>query len=269
MTQALKQRWSGFIAKIHGRLDDIMRESEQGMQGLFAQHPDDFLPVINAMSGLDARIRVLENKLQDTWDELVEAKFSSAGIVDTGLDMKSDARHALEWKWAAWKARIAADFYRRLEPTAKAAAAEPVHCTQCATPIPRTSKVAMAAITCPACGAVSQVAPSKEMSTYYGGMPGAFADEQTVGLREQIDAFREQCDRWRRDRSWAPEPLQNYERWEEMERHYWVTRTKIACELAGKAFDQELIDARMRQFIKYSLECEQVWVKAKGRIAGS
>ncbi|HGG56618.1 MAG TPA: hypothetical protein ENK31_02350, partial [Nannocystis exedens] len=156
MNEALIQRWSGFIGKIDGRLDDIMRESEQGMQGLFAQHPDDFLPVINAMNGLDARFRVLLDKLQDTWDDKVADKFSSAGMIDRGLDMKSDARLALEEKWAAWKARVVADFYRQLEPAAKAAAAEPVHCTQCATPIQRTQKAAMAAITCPACSAVNQ-----------------------------------------------------------------------------------------------------------------
>lgn len=267
MNDALIQRWQGFIAKINGRLQEIMSESEQGMQGLFAQHPDDFLPVTNAMSGLDARVRVLRDKLQDTWDQQVEDKFSDAGIIDRGLDMKSDAEFEIDWSWAAWKARIAADFYRRLEPAAQAAAAVPVHCSQCGMPLQRTSYAELVAIACPGCNAVNQVAPTKDMVAYWGGMPRAFADEQTVGLRREIAKFREDCDRWRRDRGWAPEPLANYERWEQMERNYWVTHTRILCELAGKPFDQALVDARMHQFIKYSLECEQVWVRAKGRIA--
>lgn len=266
MSQALIQRWQGFIAKIQGRLQEIMSEGEQGMYALFEQHPGDYMPVTNAMSGLDARVRVLRDKLQDTWDSQVEDKFSDADILDRGLDMKADAEHELEWSWTAWKARIAAEFYRRLEGPARAAAAEPVHCSQCSAPLQRARLGEIESITCPACNAVNQVAPSKEMMTYFSGMPRAFADEQSVGLRREIAAFRESCDRWRRDRDWAPEPLENYERWEQMERNYWVTHTRIMSELSGKPFDQELVDARMHQFIKYSLECEQVWVRAKGRL---
>lgn len=266
MSQALIQRWQGFIAKIHGRLGEIMAESEQGIRGLMAQDPYDFLPITNAMSGLDARVRVLRDKLDETWDGQVEDKFSDADILDKGLDMKSDAEHELDWTWTAWKAKMAAEFYRNIEAPARAAAQQPVHCTQCSMVLQRTSYAEMAAIACPGCGAVNQVAPTKEMAAYWGGMPRAFADEQTVHLRKEIEAFREQCDRWRRARNWAPEPLQNYERWEQMERNYWVTHTKIMGELSGKGFDQALVDARMKQFIKYSLECEQVWVAAKGKI---
>lgn len=267
MSDALIQRWQGFIAKIHGRLQEIMTESEQGMRGLFAQHPHDFLPVTNALSGLDARVRVLRDKLQDTWDQQVEDKFSDAGIINEGLDMLSDARHEIEWTWTAWKARIAAEFYRQLEPTATAAAAEPVRCSQCASPLERTRYAEVVSLPCPACGAVNQISPTPEMIAYWGGMPRAFADEQTVDLLREIEQFREQCDRWRRARDWAPEPLENYERWEQMQRNYWVTHTKIMSELAGKPFDQALVDSRMKQFIQNTLEREQVWVRAKGRIS--
>lgn len=266
MSQALIQRWDGFIGKIKGRLQEIMAETEQGVRGLIAQNPTDFLPITNAMSGLDARVRVLEDKLESTWDDSVEDKFSDANILDTGIDMKTDARHWIEWTWAKFKAKMAAEFYRSLEPAARAAAAQPINCSQCAGPLQRTKYAATEAITCPACNAVNQVSPTKEMFAYYGGMPAAYADEQTIHLREEMEAFREQCDRWRRARNWAAEPLQNFEKWEQMERNYWVTNTKIQCELAGKPFDQDLVDARMKQFIKYSLESEQVWVKAKGKI---
>ncbi|KIG12025.1 hypothetical protein DB30_02110 [Enhygromyxa salina] len=266
MSQALIQRWAGFIAKIRGRFEEILAESEQGMRGLFAQHPHDFLPVTNAMSGLDARIRVLRDKLDETWEEQVSDKFADANIMDLGLDMKSDAELALEWDWAAWKAKIAVEFHRNLEPAARSAAAEPVHCTQCSMVLSRTSNVEMASITCSGCGALNQVAPSTPMYTYFGGMPRAVADQQTIELRRNIEVFRDQCDRWRRARDWAPEPLANFERWEQMEREFWVTHTRIMNELEGKPFDQALVDARMKQFIKYSLECEQVWVQAKGRV---
>jgi phage FluMu protein Com len=266
MSDALIQRWQGFIAKILDRLQEIMTESEQGMLGLFAAHPNDFLPITNAMSGLDARVRVLKDKLQETWDAQVHDKFIEAGIQDTGLDMKADAEQQLDWTWTEWKARITGDFYRRLEPAARAAAAQPVQCSQCGMQLARQSYAEVVAVTCPGCGAVNQISPSKDMFTYYGGMPMAFADEQTVALRREIEAFRAGCDRWRRDRNWAPEPLEHYERWEQMERNFWVTHTKIRCQLAGKPFDQALVDARMQQFIKWSLECEQVWVRAKGRM---
>lgn len=264
--QKLIDRFAGFIQKLEGRLREIMDEAAQGVAALREQNPTDFLPITNAFSGLDARIRVLEDKLEATWDEQIEEKFEDAGILDHGLTQRTDARMRMEEAWNEWKAEQAADFYRALEPRAREEMAQPVNCSQCAGALERTAPLEAESINCPACGALNQVMPGPA-ATAFAGAPHAFAVEKAIPIRFEIEKFRQQCDDWRRVREWAAEPLQHFEKWEQMERNYWNTYAQTLAETSGKPFDQALVDARMKQFIHYSLESEQVWVKAKGRIA--
>lgn len=264
--QALVARFDGFIQKLKERLQEIMSEAEQGIAGLRQQNPTDFLPITNAMSGLDARVRVLEDKLDSTWDDQIEDKYSDADILDEGLAQKNDARMWIEATWNTWKAKQAADFYRALEPMARQEMAQPVNCSQCAGALTRSAPLEAESINCPACGALNQVMPGPA-ATAFAGAPHALAEEKAIPIRFEIEKFRQQCDDWRRVRDWAAEPLDHYEKWEQMERNYWNTYAQTVAEVSGKPFDQALVDARMKQFIHYSLESEQVWVKAKGRIA--
>ena len=87
----LIQRWRGFLAKIGERLGEIEAESEQGLRGLIEQDPFDYMAYQNALTGLDARVRGLRDKLQSTWDDSVEDKILAAnesnhGIFDHALD---------------------------------------------------------------------------------------------------------------------------------------------------------------------------------------
>lgn len=263
--QALSARFEGFIEKIKGRLGDIMTEAAQGVAGLRSQNPTDFLPITNAISGLDARVRVLQEKLDETWENQIEDKYDDAGILDHGITQLTAARMWLESTWATWKAKQAADFYRALEPLAREEMARPINCSQCAGPLQRTSPMESESITCPGCGAVNQVSPGPA-ALAYGGAAQALAAEKALPIRLEIERYRQECDDWRRVRNWAAEPIEHYEKWEEMERSFWTTYAQTMAEVNGKPLDQDLIDARMKQFIKFSLESEQVWVKAKGRV---
>lgn len=263
--KALFDRFEGFINKLKERLQEIMTESEQGILGLRQQSPTDFSPITNAMSGLDARVRVLEDKLEETWDSQIEDKYSDLDMLDAGIAQKVAARMWIEATWNTWKAKQAADFYRALEPMARQEMSQPVNCSQCAGVLPRGAPLESESINCPACGALNQVSPGPA-ALAFAGAPHAFAEEKAIAIRFEIEKFRQECDDWRRVRNWAAEPIAHYEKWEQLERNYWNTYAQAVSETSGKAFDQALVDARMKQFIHYSLESEQVWVKAKGRV---
>lgn len=260
------QRFEGFLTKIDGRLQEIMTEAEQGLVGLMAQDPEDFMSYSNAVTGLEHRFQQLRDKLQQTWDDQIEAACDKAGVLDPGLDRKALAELDLEARWSQWKATQVANFYRNLAPRAQAQLAEPVHCTQCGAALTVPDPTQMSNVQCPHCSALNQVAPPPAV-TVYNGAAAAFADEDCISLRADIERFRQEVDRWRRDRDWAAEPLESLERWEQMERNYWTTHAQRVAQHSGKPLDQALVDARMRQFHQYTLEMNQTWVRAKGRIS--
>src|SRR5687768_8924844 len=103
--QALVARFDGFLAKIEERLREIMTEAEQGVLALITQHPTDIMPLGNALSGLDHRVRELREKIQETWDQQIESKYralnaSGDAFLDHGLDQKQDAEQRFDELWA-------------------------------------------------------------------------------------------------------------------------------------------------------------------------
>lgn len=260
---ALMERWNAFLSKIESRLGEIMAEAEQGLTQIWAQHPDDPMPMGNAMSGLDHRVRQLRDKIQETWDQQVEDKFSAAAFLDAGLDRKRDFEQSFDETWTMFKARAQTAFYRNLWPRAQQAMQKPVACTRCGAPIEPSVRHQAVSMTCPHCHTVNQILPDKAVSTYF--MAGhAFGEEASLPLRFEIERFRIAVDRQRRAASWAPEPVESLDRWEQMERAYWQRYAEVKAQLTGERPDQAFVESRMEFFRKASLETDQRWRKAKG-----
>lgn len=264
--QALVERFRGFLAKIHDRLGEICAEAEVGVKAIAAQHPDDPLPVGNAMTGLDHRVRQLRDKIQETWDSQIEAKFSAdPAIHDLGLDMKQDAEIALDERWGLAKARWLGDIARGGYARAAAAMQQPVPCTGCGAPLALAARSEVVAVTCEHCKVVNQVAPSPAVMSYFGTGAQHLAEEAALPLRHAVERQRVMADRWRRARNWAPEPIESLEEWERLEVAYWRRLVEERARVTGAPVDTKLVESRMAWFYKYSLETHQVWVRAKGR----
>jgi hypothetical protein len=271
----LMQRWRGFVDKIFARLQEIENESAQGLAGLRQSNPTDYMQYSTVFSGLDHRVSQLEDKLESTWDESVEPQFEQAeeggarGLHDAGLDLKSWARIEIESHWTQFKATQAAEFYRGLEPTARAQIPRSVPCTQCATPVQTPDPFTMQSVSCPSCRAVNQIAPTPEL-TAYAGFATAYADEQVVKLRFDVERFRRDVDiaqrikRIQKD-DYSNEGMASLQQWEQMERAYWQRHAELVAHYSGKPIDQAWVNARLKQFYQYSLEMEQEWVQAFGR----
>ena len=269
--KALVERWAGFLSKIQERLEEIIGEATEGCAHLAAQHPFDSLPLGNAMTGLDHRIRQLDQRIEETWEGQVEDKFSEAGDGDflwVGIDMRKDAEMAVEHRWQSAKAKIMADHARSLYPIAAAKFGEQPVCERCGGPIHPKSKTVSETVPCGSCGAQNIYQPAMEIQAYRGGGAHSLAEEASLPLRHEVDRFREEVDRWRRARDWANEPLQSLERWRAMELAVWTRYAEEKARVLGDPIDQAYIDSRMQFFDKYELDMNQTWVKAHGKSTG-
>ena len=267
--QALVDRWKGFLGKIQERLTEICAEAEVGFRAIAAQHPDDPMPLGNAITGLDHRVRQLDDKIQETWDQQVEEKFSAdPAIHDLGLDMKQDAERELEERWelakAGWLTEIARDAF----PRAIAAMEQPAPCSACGAPLSLPTRLETVAATCGHCGVVNQVGAPPAVYYYFGFCVQNLADAAAMPIRHAIERQRIQADRWRRARNWAPEPIESMEEWERMELRYWRTHAEERARLRNEPVDEKFVESRMGYFYKFSLESNQHWVRAKGRRGG-
>ncbi len=269
---ALMERWNGFLQKIDGRLAELIAETEAGVGGLIQQYPEDYAPIGNALAGLDHRVSELRKKIDETWEGQVEPKFKSMRgendvFWDAGLDRRADAQLAFDHTWAACKVRVTTAFYRNLWPRAQAALQKPVPCSRCGGELTLPTRTSSVSVTCGYCKAVTQVIPDKLVTMCFGAFGGAghvFGEEAAMSLRFAIDRFRVDVDRARRAAKWAAEPVESLDRWEAMERAYWLKYAEAAAAVVGRAPDMELVESRMGAFRKYSLETDQRWRKSKG-----
>ncbi|MAQ16351.1 MAG: hypothetical protein CMN30_16370 [Sandaracinus sp.] len=265
--KALVERWRSFLDKIAERQEEIIAEATAGCAQLAAQHPVDSLPLSNALSGLDHRIRQLDDRIEETWEQQVEDKFSSHGseFFDVGIDMRKDAEMALEHRWQTAKAKIVADHARSLYQLALAKFDEQPMCERCGAPIQPASRTISETIACGACGAQNSYQPAMEIQMYRGAGAHALAEEASLGLRQELERWREEVDRWRRARDWAPEPLESLEQWRAKELACWQRYAEEKAKLLGEPVDQAYVDSRMQYFDKYQLHMNQIWVKAHGK----
>jgi hypothetical protein len=265
--QALWERWRGFLAKIDERKGEIVAEAGEGLAELMGAYPEDPMPLGNALTGLRFRFEELKKKVDDTWEQQVEPKFSEqsgGGFLDAGLDAKQDFLLGIDDAWGAFEARMQAEFYRRLRPRAEALLGKPVECMYCRAALDLPAPHESISLTCPYCHAVNQILPETAVAIYFSGAPHAFAAEAALPLRHAIERFRVEADRARRAAGWAAEPVASLDRWEAMERAYWERYAQVAGEVAGRPPDTELVASRMEMFRKYTLMTNQLWRKAKG-----
>lgn len=267
MSQELIDRWAAFISKVSDRLDAIITEAGQGVVALGRAHPDDPLPLGNAITGLDHRVRQLHDKLRSTWDDGVEPKFSAIGgkVHDTGIDMKDDALLEQSQRWenakAAWLTQLAEEAL----PRAQADEGTPVECTNCGSPLPLPTRRKSVSMPCPACATVNQVSPTPAIRYYYGTCVGFLAAAAALPHRQAIERFRQQVDRHSRANGWAAESLESLEKWRDMERAAFQAHADKHAELTGDPVDQDYVESRMRSFVRYQLDMNQTWVRAHGK----
>jgi hypothetical protein len=265
VSQELWNRWESFLGKIAERQKEIFTEAEAGIDEIIAAYPEDVMPLGNALSGLRFRVDELRTKINDTWDNQVEPKFSDVGgeFLDRGFDRKEDFLQELSAAWDLFEARMRSKFYRALEPRAKERAHKPVPCVGCGGELTPPNRYESHSVKCPSCNAVNQVMADTAVALYEG-RGHAFGEEAALPLRHEIERFRISVNRWRRARDWAPEPIESMDQWAEMERRYWETYADVAGRAVGRPPDREFVESRVNAFLDAEHRRDQRWRKAKG-----
>jgi hypothetical protein len=263
----LFERLETFLGALADRQAALIREAEVGFEGLREEFPDDPLPTGNALTGLRAQASQLRERVDEVWEQQIEALFSARAptALDRARDRKEDAKRSMEDDWRRFEARVLADFYRALRPRMEASLAQPVACSRCSASLRPSGVRRTEAVTCRACGAVSQVMPQPAVAHYFGGAGHALAEEATLPLRLRIEADRTAADRARRSTGWAPEPLASLEAWEQAEQAYWDAYGRARAAATGDPVDAAFVESRMQAFRRAALETDPRWRRHRGR----
>jgi hypothetical protein len=287
--QQLLDRWRAFLTKVTARLRDVLAEAERGCADLVQSNPTDPITLTNVMSALQARKNGLDRKINDTFSQQVSQQIADGSSAFTHEDMRgsatqihgklldvaeNDMKNALAWMdetWERFRVRWSAQMVRAMWPHAQAAMQKPVACSRCGAPIQPTVRHQAESVTCKGCNSVNQVSPEQVVYMYFASAPHALAEEQTLGKRLAITKYRGEVEAWRRAENartgnWPEEGIDSLRRWEAMERDYWTSYTQAKAQVSPMSPKdvQEFVESRMKPFMQYTLEQNDVWRRAHG-----
>lgn len=283
--QATMVRWRTFLGKVMGRLRDVLAEAEAGCREMVTSSPADPMPLNNVLGALGARKKNLDKKIRDTWSNTVSDSLADEEVdhdeIEGATELKGKAldqadlemKQVLDWMedtWEHFSARWAAESVRAMWPVAEQAMKKPVACTQCGAAIQPRVRHQSDSVTCAACRAVNQVIPEAVVGMYFMSAPHALAQEATFQKRQAITSYRRQVEAWRaaeaaRTGEWPDEGAPSLQKWEAMERDYWVSYTAVKARFEAMTPEdqQKFVESRMRPFIE-DLERNPVWRRAHG-----
>lgn len=196
-TGAIVERWREYVAKVEERVDEILQESEPGLNEIIPDTLLDPEPFLSALTLVDSRLQKISRKVDEGGDKLAEeldelqegvsgseldalikvesrlqkeAEKLQTGIEKRGEKLRSRAIAA----WAGESARLA------LDETGKNS-----KCSSCAAELEVVLRSQASAVKCPYCGTVNNIEPGRATMWYYNLGVDALAHE---AVRSQFEA---------------------------------------------------------------------------------
>lgn len=261
MTQAHPSaRWDGFLAQVRERFLGIMQEAQAGCPMLLEQADFDPIPMSNAWGAIEMRAKQLESKIEDTWNDQVEATFESAGAPPEAIAWErgkgDQLRDFMEIERERNRIAIFADAGRKFFQRATSETGKTFGCVRCGAPIEVPFTFRALNITCPHCTTVNGFEPGTRMrmgEMCIHPLCEEAAWNQWVAMHQAETA-------WRRSRGATIEILKAWERAQIAFWHtYFSTRVRLMPDTAA-AFDADL-RSRLRHFYD-SMEREGAWIRA-------
>jgi hypothetical protein len=262
MSDALVQRWDGFLKNIKERFDQIMQESRDGCAQLLADSNYDPIPMGNAWGAMERRAKDLGTKVDETWRQQVEAKFEEAGAPRALVDAQDKKGEQLrDWMELEIERTRIAIYCKCARDVAEMDARERqggYPCRQCGAPltVPHTFRVVN--ITCAHCRTVNEYEPGTR--TRYVEASCLHPLCQEAAWNEYV-AMQAAERAYRRAR---PHTLQHIQTWEAAQiayhRKYLTARLGYLPDQAA-AFDKDL-KGRMEHFYVYGVQNDAVWIQA-------
>ena len=160
---AVLQRWSQFQHDLHQRFTQVLTEAETGCADLLDQCDQDPAAMANAWTAMHARAAALGTRLDDTWNDQVEARLEEAEAdptVEASARAELEAlQERMEVELEATRLRVFANAARKIWARALAEAAPRLSCSQCGTVLTVPATFRSANVPCLACRALNTYEP--------------------------------------------------------------------------------------------------------------
>jgi hypothetical protein len=167
MSHAVVQRWDAFLAQVKERFLAIMREAQEGCPQLFEQAGYDPVPMGNAWAAIDRRASDLEAKIDETWENQVDAAFENAGapphVIAQERRKGETLRDFIGLERERNRIAIHANAGRALFQKAISELGRPFTCSQCGAPLEVPFTFRALNLSCSHCNAVNGFEPGMRM----------------------------------------------------------------------------------------------------------
>jgi len=257
---AAAQRWDAFLKQIGERHAAICQEAVDGSLAALAECGHDFIPISHAWMAVTDRLKELERRIIDTWNEKVEDVFEAEGV-DRATQMRErrkgeDLAFELENKREEAELRTFAAGARELHQRALTTQPER-NCVHCGAPLAVPVTYRAVNINCSHCRSVCTFEPGTLARTAIASGSHAMAWEaahpEWLAMRNAERAIRDVR---------SPTPIGHLKAYERAQIAYWFkyigTRAHFEPELHDVAHE---VRSRM-QFWWTSMESEEEWRKA-------
>jgi len=263
MSEALVQRWDGFLKNIKDRFDQIMQESKDGCAQMLIETNYDPIPMGNAWGAMERRAKELSTKIEETWNQQVEPKFEEAGVARPAIDeqrKKGDAtRDFIEMEIERTRIMIYCKLARDVRELDAREKRDGYPCKSCGAPlaVPHTFRVVN--LTCAHCRTVNEYEPGTRTRYVEASCIHSLCQEAAW---DEFVAMHQAERRFHGTR--PPRALAQIQAWEQAQiayhRKYLTARLQYLPDQAP-SFGKDLA-GRMEHFYVYGLNGEVAWINA-------
>ncbi len=271
--QQLLGDWQRNLQGAGGHIQQLLQQASQGAQQMIIQNPTDATPLRNALGAIGQQVEGVRRQVSDSFSPFYD-RICAAG---DGEPAYTEARRAMRGfeRWceetrAKFELHWTVEQLRAMWPLVQQAMTRPVACTRCGRPLQRQTPSKSETITCAGCNSANQVMPDMVVGTYFGSIPHAFAEQESIEKRFACERMK---DEWENIRDAAhaagqerpDEPIERMRQREQMEKDHWTTyaEAKVKYEGGNPADARSLVDARMKQVYE-TFNQSEIWRQATG-----
>lgn len=261
MSLPAHERWTAFLRQIEERHAALLEEAAAAVREALPSCNYDPLPIGTAWSTVDFRLRELERRIQDTWDDKVEKTFDDENYpvdvqmaaLDRGRDLAFELENRRVLREAGVFAAVARDLY------AQSVATQKEHrCPQCGAPLQVPLTYQAIDLRCSHCGALSLFEPGTLARNVVAFGSHALATE--AAANEWLEMTK--ADR-RARQARSPTPLALLKAYERAQITYWfryiTAKSRLEPVLSNVPHE---VRSRLEQWYQLFAEHEHEWVAA-------
>jgi hypothetical protein len=257
---AASARWSAFLQQIGERHAAVCAEAEEGTRAGLAATDYDFVPISHAWAAVNDRLKELERRILDTWNEKVEAVFEQEGVDAVAIARErqrgEDLAFELENRREASEMRAFAAGAREIHR--RAASTQTEHrCRQCGAPLAIPLVCVAVNIACQHCRTVCTFEPGTlarmAIATGAHAMAWEAAHAEWLAMRRAERAIRD---------ARSPTPLPLLKAYEQAQLAYWFKYIGTKAQYVPELRDVPLEVRSRMQFWWTQMESEEEWRRA-------